>query len=1018
MKKDELDKDYADLVAEMKRIHEEKDAKNQAFKEKCKRWDSLQKEKDSATAKFDGIRKRDEALHAELVETNKRRKENMASLKTETATLAELEKVPEKSARSIEECEELAERTQITREKEESALKELMDGLKEKTEPLMKDRKELETKLITLRKDVDQAKATYDLAESELNIYTSVEQTEKDKLEKIRETLETTSHTLKQRKEQLSSLNAKIPATTQSLQEAQNELKDVLAREAEMSSKLKNKRLQFEEHRSSMNANKSRNRVIEALMEEKRAGRIPGVFGRMGDLGAIDAKYDVAISTACGPLDNVVVDTVETAERCILFLRQNNIGRTSFVPLDKQARYLEQCSQKIQTPENVPRLFDLVKVKDERVLPAFYYALRDTLVANDLDQASRIAYGARRHRVVTLKGELIEISGTMSGGGRVVLRGRMGQRVVANETTAADIEKLQTEMDTAYQECNRLRLKQQPLEDQVYTLSTALKDMTLDRSKYEIELKALTVQEPSLRAQLEVQEKKAADAVSDPRRVKELTKVLDKARENLERMKERSKETEVAVARLSQEIEEMSGGRIKEQQKKINALTKSIDKAKAEIVRLKVAVKTAERNKKKAEQKIETLENDVKSCEQQIRDKQSLKVEFEEDAKKLLEKLAELNEALTERDELAATFKEELSGLTTRESKMKALKIDLDQKISESDRALKELQRMIPDYTRKIAALKLQEVPGEEPEALKDLTDEEVEALNSKNVAAQLQKAKQRLPDEIPNMQIIKDYYVKEAAYLQRTADLQEITEARNKLRDIHDTARRRRTDEFLSGFTVITGKLKEMYQMITMDGDAELELVDSMDPFSEGVVFSVRPPKKSWKNISNLSGGEKTLSSLALVFALHHYKPSPVYFMDEIDAALDFKNISIVGNFIKERAKNSQFIVVSLRENMYELSNTLVGIYKTYDATKTALLDLRGYIKEFGQLTQQTTQQTVKNRYHSQVPKPITQPAPREVVTAGGSGRPDPVIPATAPAAMEDKAPLDANSTMNTSLG
>ena len=77
---------------------------------------------------------------------------------------------------------------------------------------------------------------------------------------------------------------------------------------------------------------------------------------------------------------------------------------------------------------------------------------------------------------------------------------------------------------------------------------------------------------------------------------------------------------------------------------------------------------------------------------------------------------------------------------------------------------------------------------------------------------------------------------------------------------------------------------------------------------------FVKRPPKKSWKNISNLSGGEKTLSSLALVFALHYYKPTPLYVMDEIDAALDFKNVSIVANYIKERTKNAQFIIISLR--------------------------------------------------------------------------------------------------------
>lgn len=75
-------------------------------------------------------------------------------------------------------------------------------------------------------------------------------------------------------------------------------------------------------------------------------------------------------------------------------------------------------------------------------------------------------------------------------------------------------------------------------------------------------------------------------------------------------------------------------------------------------------------------------------------------------------------------------------------------------------------------------------------------------------------------------------------------------------------------------------------------------------DSFIQGIIFSVRPPKKSWKNITQLSGGEKTLSSLALVFALHHFKPTPLYFMDEIDAALDFKNVSIVAHYVKEQTK------------------------------------------------------------------------------------------------------------------
>lgn len=186
---------------------------------------------------------------------------------------------------------------------------------------------------------------------------------------------------------------------------------------------------------------------------------------------------------------------------------------------------------------------------------------------------------------------------------------------------------------------------------------------------------------------------------------------------------------------------------------------------------------------------------------------------------------------------------------------------------------------------------------------------------------------------------------------------MDKVTEERQTARQVHDELRRKRLETFLDGFSQITLKLKEMYQMITLGGDAELELVDSLDPFAEGIVFSVRPPKKSWKNISNLSGGEKTLSSLALVFALHHYKPTPLYVMDEIDAALDFKNVSIVANYIKERTKNAQFIIISLRNNMFELADRLVGIYKTENCTKSVTIDPKAF--ECKQPLQERTNQS-----------------------------------------------------------
>lgn len=143
------------------------------------------------------------------------------------------------------------------------------------------------------------------------------------------------------------------------------------------------------------------------------------------------------------------------------------------------------------------------------------------------------------------------------------------------------------------------------------------------------------------------------------------------------------------------------------------------------------------------------------------------------------------------------------------------------------------------------------------------------------------------------DLSVLSEYRRRVEEHAARSSDLASAVAQRDTAKKRCDELRRLRLEGFMEGFSAISLKLKEMYQMITMGGNAELELVDSLDPFSEGILFSVMPPKKSWKNISNLSGGEKTLSSLALVFALQHYKPTPLLVFDEIDAALDFRNVS-----------------------------------------------------------------------------------------------------------------------------
>lgn len=157
----------------------------------------------------------------------------------------------------------------------------LMANLREKTEPLLNERSELEKELISLRKDVDQAKAAYDIAQSELELYISVEKVEKEKLENLQESLQRITSTLKERQKQLTLFETKIPATERSLKQAQSELDEAKVLENEKMAQLQKMRITFEEQRSAMQASKSRNRVLDSLMREKREGRIPGIFGRL-----------------------------------------------------------------------------------------------------------------------------------------------------------------------------------------------------------------------------------------------------------------------------------------------------------------------------------------------------------------------------------------------------------------------------------------------------------------------------------------------------------------------------------------------------------------------------------------------------------------------------------------------------------------------------------------------------------------------------------------------------------------
>lgn len=208
---------------------------------------------------------------------------------------------------------------------------------------------------------------------------------------------------------------------------------------------------------------------------------------RLGKLGTIDDKYDVAISTACPGLDNIVVESVESGQQCIEYLRKNNLGRAQFILLNELP---QRDSSPIQTPENVPRLFDLVRPVDPRFIPAFYHVLQNTLVAQDMAQAKRVAYGRTRYRVVTLDGQLIDRSGTMTGGGTRVQRGAMSSKVVADDVKPETVTKLEEEKEVIEEEFRVLQEQRRAAEKEVAAKKEEVPKMELSLEKLELDAKS------------------------------------------------------------------------------------------------------------------------------------------------------------------------------------------------------------------------------------------------------------------------------------------------------------------------------------------------------------------------------------------------------------------------------------------------------------------------------------------------------------------------------------------------
>ncbi|KZF21893.1 hypothetical protein L228DRAFT_162357 [Xylona heveae TC161] len=521
-------------------------------------------------------------------------------------------------ARSSEQIAELEK----SMKQEEEELATIREGLKGKTQAFSDQIAVKQKSLEPWKAKINEKQSAIAVAQSELDILRERNNAGETKLKEVQAKIDEIKRNGQAKEQELEGCKARREELTQHTEAVEKELNKLSQKEAGYRNQVSGARQKADEARASLSNTQTQGNVLTGLMRLKESGRVEGFHGRLGNLGAIDEKYDVAISTACPSLDNLVVDSVEVGQQCIDYLRKNNLGRAQFILLD---RLPKRDLSSINTPEGVPRLFDLVKSKHDKFRPAFFSVLQNTLVADDLAQANRIAYGAQRWRVVTLDGQLIDKSGTMSGGGTRVAKGAMSSKL-AGEVTRERVAKLEGDREALEQAFQIFLDRQRELETSLRESKEEIGPLETTMQKIAMEIQSCARQLNDARRRRQEIAEENQPSPEDNDRMASLEKKIVGLNKEIEKLHAETAGVEAEIKELQDKIMEVGGVRLRAQKARVDGIREQIDTLNEEISTAEVAKTKAEKQvakqfkaMKEAEKELESVAEEAQKLEEAIK---------------------------------------------------------------------------------------------------------------------------------------------------------------------------------------------------------------------------------------------------------------------------------------------------------------------------------------------------------------------------------------------------------------
>jgi len=784
-----------------------------------------------------------------------------------------------------------------TKESELAAVEEKIENVDTEFDELKAELSEEKERLEGLKSDANEAQREKDRLLDDARRRSNEVTEAQDDLEAAREDLPDLKADLSELHSELDKAEKnreKIESTIETLQEERSELKNELD---EIDDDLREKQSEYAEleARASDSGDTSWPRAVTTILNANMAG----VHGAVGELGSVDSEYATACETAAGGrLANVVVDDDGVGSDCIDYLKSRNAGRATFLPISKMD------NRSLPRLPNDPGVVDFARNLvdyDSKFESIFSYVLGSTLVVEDMETARQFMGD---YRMVTLDGDLVERSGAMTGGSGG------GSRYSFSHSGGGKLERIATEIAQLEDKRRSLDSEIREIEGDIDDARDRKSDATETVRSIETDIERTREEIDDTESEIARLEERLEEIEAEREEVTEEMAAVDDRIEEIEGEREAVEETiaeletELAdskIPELTAEADEIKAEiddhneRMEEVDGRINEKQLELQYAEEAIEELHETVETAQNRKAEAKDQITELEAEIEAKEETLDEKRAAVEELE----------SELEELKADREDLKATVKAATAERDEAKEAVAEIQSTLESHREEVDRLqweIDELQSAVGDYD-----------PEEIPDH--DEVESKIDELTAKMEAL-----------EPVNMLAIEEYDEVQEELDTLTEGRDTLVEERDGIRDRIDQYESQKKATFMDAFESINDHFQNIFSRLSA-GSGELVLEDPDDPFEGGLTMKAQPADKPIQRLAAMSGGEKSLTALAFIFAIQRHNPAPFYALDEIDAFLDAVNAERVGEMVDDLAGDAQFVVVSHRSALLERSERAIGV-------------------------------------------------------------------------------------------